>query len=115
MISSLDLTMIIFYDPDCGHCKEIPVIKQNWRMVKWRNKYRSHGKWVRPRKMVDFINTYDIGDWINNTEFKTFVDGEFNRQTTLMLPFPYIKQLYDINGTPKVYLLDNNKNIWSML
>ena len=26
-----DLTMIIFYDPDCGHCKkEIPVIKQNY-------------------------------------------------------------------------------------
>ena len=47
--------MIIFYDPDCGHCKkEIPVIKQNYD--EWLNdgisieviavKCR-----VRPRKM----------------------------------------------------------------
>ena len=31
-------------------------------------------------------------------------------KTTLIHPFLY-QQLYDINGTPKVYLLDNNKNI----
>ena len=111
-----DLTMVIFYDPDCGHCKkEIPVIKQNYDQ--WLKDGISievvavsveldRGKWT------DFINTYDIGDWTNVAEFKTYVDGEYNRQNDpYVTPFPYIKQLYDINGTPKVYLLDNEKKI----
>ena len=111
-----DLTMLIFYDPDCGHCKEVVSdVKQNYD--EWLNNSISieviavcveldRDKWI------DFINTYDTGDWINVAEFKTYVDGEFNRQNDpYVTPFPYIKQIYDINGTPKIYLLDNNKNI----
>ena len=62
--------------------------------------------------MRHFIKTYDTAGWINVAEFKTYVDGEFNRQNDpYVTPFPYIKQIYDINGTPKIYLLDNEKNI----
>jgi len=111
-----DLTMVIFYDPDCGHCKkEMPVIKQNYD--EWLNdgisiKVMAVSVELDRDKWTNFINTYDIGDWTNVAEFKTFVDGEFNRQNDpYVTPFPYIKQLYDINGTPKVYLLDKDKNI----
>ena len=63
-------------------------------------------------KWIEFINNYDTGDWINVAEFKTYVDGEFNRQNDpYVTPFPYVKQIYDINGTPKIYLLDKDKNI----
>jgi len=111
-----DLTMVIFYDPDCGHCKkEIPVIKQNydeWLKDGISISVMAVSVELDREKWVNFINTYDIGDWINVAEFKTFVDGEYNRENDLYVtPFPYIKQLYDINGTPKVYLLDKDKNI----
>jgi protein-disulfide isomerase len=113
---STDLTMIIFYDPDCGHCKkEIPVIKQNydeWLKDGISISVMAVSVELDREKWVDFIKTYDIGDWINAAEFKTFVDGEYNRENDpYVTPFPYIKQLYDINGTPKVYLLDKDKNI----
>ena len=111
-----DLTMLIFYDPDCGHCKEVVSdVKQNYD--EWLNNGISieviaicveldRDKWI------EFINNYDTGDWINVAEFKTYVDGEFNRQNDpYVTPFPYVKQIYDINGTPKIYLLDKDKNI----
>jgi thiol-disulfide isomerase/thioredoxin len=111
-----DFTVLIFYDPDCGHCKkELPVIKQK------------HDQWLKDgisvevycvsveldkEKWLEFIRTYDTEDWINVAEFRTYVDGEYNRDNDLYVtPFPYIKQLYDINGTPKVYLLDKEKRI----
>tara|TARA_Y100000991_G_scaffold215493_1_gene206133 strand:- start:3009 stop:4469 length:1461 start_codon:yes stop_codon:yes gene_type:complete len=111
-----DLTMLIFYDPDCGHCKEVVSdVKQNYD--EWLNNGISieviaicveldRDKWI------EFINNYDTGDWINVAEFKTYIDGEFNRQNDpYVTPFPYVKQIYDINGTPKIYLLDKDKNI----
>ena len=60
--------------------------------------------------MLKFIKTYDTGEFINVGEFRTIVDGEYFRENDPMAHlFPYIKQLYDINGTPKVYILDKNK------
>lgn len=111
-----DLTLLIFYDPDCGHCKkEIPVIKQNydeWLAKDWSISVMAVSVELDRGKWTDFINTYDIGDWVNVAEFKTFVDGEFNRQSDpFVTPFPFVKQIYDIQGTPKVYLLDKDKTI----
>ena len=95
-----DYTIVLFWDPDCGHCKhEIhalePWFKENaekynveifsvctdTNMVKWKAK----------------IKEYKIQDWIN-------VDGP--RSLT-----PNYHDLYDIISTPTVYLLDKDKNI----
>ncbi len=111
-----DFTLVVFYDPDCGHCKtEISSIKEKY------------DDWIKEGINVDvfavcvelekeewlsFIKTYDTGDFINVGEFKTIVDGEYFRENDpYVTPFPYIKQLYDINGTPKVYVLDKDKKI----
>lgn len=111
-----DFTVLIFYDPDCGHCKkEMPVIKQYYD--EWLEKGISVKVYavtveLDKEKWIKFIETYDIANWINVGEFKTYVDGEYNRENDIYVtPFPYIKQLYDINGTPKVYLLDKDKKI----
>ena len=111
-----DLTLLIFYDPDCGHCKkEIPVIKQNydeWLSKNWSISVMAVSVELDRKKWTEFIDTYDIGEWINVAEFKTFIDGEYNRQNDpYVTPFPFVKQVYDIQGTPKVYLLDKDKNI----
>ena len=72
-----DLTMVIFYDPDCGHCKkEIPVIKQNydeWLKEGISIEVMAVSVELDREKWTDFINTYDIGEWTNVAEFKTYV------------------------------------------
>lgn len=111
-----DFTLVIFYDPDCGHCKkEMPKIKEKY------DAWLQEGIGVdvfavcvelEKEEWLSFIRTYDIGDWINVGEFRTIVDGEYVRENDpYVTPFPYIKQLYDINGTPKVYVLDKDKKI----
>jgi thiol-disulfide isomerase/thioredoxin len=93
-------TLVIFWDPDCGHCKsEIKALKpwmdengdkygikifsvcSDTSIVKWKTK----------------INEYKIHDWIN-------VDGP--RSLT-----ENYHDLYDIISTPTIYLLDENKKI----
>ena len=67
---------------------------------------------LEKEEWLSFIKTYDTGEFINVGEFRTIVDGEYFRENDpYVTPFPYIKQLYDINGTPKVYVLDKNKKI----
>lgn len=93
-------TIIMFWDPDCGHCKTEIHQAQPWvaenaekynikifsvcsdtSIVKWKNK----------------IHEYKIQDWIN-------VDGP--RSLT-----ENYHDLYDIISTPTIYLLDKDKKI----
>ncbi|RUA26635.1 MAG: hypothetical protein DSY76_05820 [Bacteroidetes bacterium] len=93
-------TLVLFWDPDCGHCKhEIP------RLKKWidenKEKYgiqvfsvcsdTSIVKWKKS------IKTFGIEDWVN-------VDGP--RSIT-----PNYHDTYDIISTPTIYLLDDKKKI----
>ena len=111
-----DFTLVVFYDPDCGHCKtEMSSIKEkydNW--IKEGINVDVYAVCVELEKeeWLSFIKTYDTGAFINVGEFRTIVDGEYFRENDpYVTPFPYIKQLYDINGTPKVYVLDKDKKI----
>jgi len=93
-------TLVLFWDPDCGHCKH-----EIHELIKWYNEYTkeydvkifsvcsdtSVAKWTQK------INEYKIHDWIN-------VDGP--RSLT-----ENYHDLYDIISTPTIYLLDNKKKI----
>ena len=103
-------TVVVFWDPSCGHCKtEIPVIDSFYR-ASWQKKNvkmyavlteteKEKGAWT------NFIRAHNIGDWINVYQTKEAADKEAKSQ------FPSYRQLYDITLTPTLYLLDKDKHI----
>lgn len=94
-----DYTVMVFWDVDCGHCRdEIPVLLETYNDLK-RQKidvkvysvYMQHDgekylKYIAENKLP-WINVYD-GTHSNNT-----------------------LQKYDVNSTPIIYVLDKNKTI----
>jgi thiol-disulfide isomerase/thioredoxin len=93
-------TLILFWDPDCGHCRhEIPRIKK-WmdeNGQKYDVKIYSVCSDTSMVKWTKSIKEFGIEDWIN-------VDGP--RSIT-----PEYHDLYDIISTPTIYLLDKDKKI----
>lgn len=95
-----EYTILLFWDPDCGHCKHEIHEAQPWT-VENSEKYgvkvfavcsdTSVVKWTKK------IHEYKIHDWIN-------VDGP--RSLT-----ENYHDLYDIISTPTIYLLDKDKKI----
>ncbi|MCK5856528.1 MAG: DUF4369 domain-containing protein [Bacteroidales bacterium] len=93
-------TIVMFWDPDCGHCKhEIPRVKK-WvddNGDKYGVKVFSICSDTNVVKWKKSIKTFKIESWIN-------VDGP--RSLT-----PNYHDLYDIISTPVIYLLDDKKRI----
>jgi len=93
-------TIVLFWDPDCGHCRhEIPRVK-NWvdeNGVKYGVKVFSVCSDTNVVKWKKSIKDFKIESWIN-------VDGP--RSLT-----PNYHDLYDIISTPTIYLLDDKKRI----
>lgn len=92
-----EYTVLIFWDPNCGHCKKvvpklsetmdsIPDTKAQVFAVCLENNEPEWKKFVEEKKL-DFINVWDP---YNQTNFR---------------------KLYDINSTPVIFLLDKNKEI----
>ena len=97
-----DYTILYFWDPDCGHCKK-----------------------TTP-KVIDFYKTYkDSSISIVaictklNTDAKPkcleYIEGKKDMDLFINAFDPFLrsryKQKYDIRSTPKVYILDKDKNI----
>lgn len=58
-----------------------------------------HSEWV------SFIADKNIGDWTHVYKTKEMEDADYAAQ------IPSFRQLYDINVTPTLYLLDKDKRI----
>lgn len=93
------LTILVFWEPDCGHCKkEIPLIKKDvW------DKYQNLGikifavfTQVETEEWTTFIQENQLEEWIN-------VYDPYNQSN--------FRNLYDIYSTPTIYILDENKKI----
>ena len=96
-----DYTWILFWDPDCGHCK-----KSMPKFVKYYNEVTKEGHDVKVfsicteielDKWRKFVNEKGISDWINVAD-----------STLMRVNF---RELYDIKSTPKLFILDKNKKI----
>lgn len=92
-------TVVIFYDPDCGHCqKEVPKLYKDFYSVyktkgvkvfainATHSKLDSWKKFIKENKL-DWINVHDSG------------------------PYYDFSKTYDITSYPVIYLLDENKLI----
>ena len=103
-----DFTVVIFWDPNCGHCKdEVPradsFYRANWKaknvkMYAVMTEYDKEG-WIK------FINIHDLKEWTHVHQTLQMVKADTEAQK------PSFKQLYDITQTPTLYLLDKEKRI----
>ena len=95
-------TILFFYDPTCGHCKEvIPVVNRVFLehkkngikvyAVSTENQYDEWRKMMRSRP--------ELQGWINVCRVDRYA------------PWPYYKQDYNIVANPTMFILDENGRI----
>ncbi|MFN0083685.1 MAG: redoxin domain-containing protein [Ferruginibacter sp.] len=103
-------TVVVFWDPSCGHCKqELPRIDSIYR-ANWQKKnvkiyaVLSESEKMKP-EWLSYIREHNIGHWINVYQTKSSLDLETKEQR------PSYRQLYDVVLTPTLYLLDKDKRI----
>ncbi|MCY7291643.1 MAG: TlpA family protein disulfide reductase, partial [Ferruginibacter sp.] len=105
-----DYTVVVFWDPTCGHCKEeIPRIDSIYR-ANWQKKnVKIYAVLSENEKLkadwLSYIKEHNITDWINVYQTKESVETESKEQK------PSYRQLYDVTLTPTLYLLDKEKRI----
>ena len=97
-----DFTVLLFWAPDCGHCKKaIP------HVVEFYDKYSSKGVEILAvctktgsdmKECWDGVEEKEMGKWINTVD--PFLRSKY-------------KQIYDIRTTPRIFVLDKDKTIIS--
>lgn len=100
---------IMFWDPNCGHCKETVPRVDSIYMAKWK----SFGVKIVGVNVDDaamdtwkkFINEHHLTGWVHLYQPKSMKDDEAKRGA------PNFRQLYDVFKTPTLYLLDGDKRI----
>ena len=92
-------TLLYFYEPSCGHCKEVTPKLYN----QVYQKYKSKGLEIiamyimtDKKEWKDFLDKHQLFDWINA--------WDPNRQS-------FYWQFFDTSTTPGIYLLDKDKKI----
>ncbi len=97
-----DYTVLVFYEPHCGHCKkEVP---------KLMDYYRDSLKAMNV-KIFTVYTQYDKDEWIEFLDAKNlYEDGWYNIWDG---PYPHsrFRDFYDIYSTPVIYVLDKDKII----
>lgn len=111
-------TLVIFWDPDCGHCKEqVPKVDSLYRL-RWKNAGvkvvgvlsdgsgydEAKAKEVHTR-WTEYIRTQKLNNWIHLYQTTAMRKAEQASQT------PGFRQAYDVFQTPTIYLLDEQKRI----
>ncbi len=103
-------TLVIFWDPNCGHCKEeIPRVDSFYRALWQKKGLKIYAVLSESEKQKDswitYLREHKIGDWTNVYQTQEMADTEAKDLR------PSFRQLYDIAVTPTMYLLDKEKRI----
>jgi thiol-disulfide isomerase/thioredoxin len=103
-------TIVVFWDPTCGHCKEVLPKLDSFYRAKWKAaglKIFAIGKETdgNRKDWLNFINELQIQDWTHvyysKADDKDRIDNNI----------PGYSQLYDVLTFPTLYLLDKDKRI----
>ncbi len=104
-----EFTLVVFWDPTCGHCKEeIPRIDSIYR-ASWKAKglrvYSVLSDNDKKKEWITFVKEKKLTDWVHVYETKEMEKIVSDSQK------PSFRQLYDVIQTPTVFLLDKEKRI----
>ncbi|GHS95338.1 hypothetical protein FACS1894207_4540 [Bacteroidia bacterium] len=103
-------TVVVFWDPTCGHCKEeLPridsIYKARWKAMGVKL-YSVNVNEARMDDMKQFVQEHHFSpDWLITYQTKEARLAEQKANE------PNYRQLYDVFKTPTLYLLDDDKHI----
>ena len=107
-----DYTILCFWDPNCGHCKEeMPridsVYQANWKIhqVKIYAVLTEDDKQDLKKEWINYIKAHKLSDWVHVYQTKEMEKAGLDAQKASF------RQLYDVTITPTLYLLDKDKHI----
>lgn len=107
-----DYTVVCFWDPNCGHCKEeIPhldsIYHASWKKhnVKMFAVLSADSKTDMKPEWLKYIHQHKIDEWVNVYQTKEMEEKGIAAQR------PSFRQLYDVIMTPTLFLLDKEKRI----
>lgn len=111
-------TLLVFWDPDCGHCREqVPLIDSLYN-AEWNKTgmkligvlvdtiRKDNSSWPAVRKKwIAFIADKKLQGW------EHWYESLDMRNENIRKNIPNFRQNYDVYQTPTIYLLDENKRI----
>ena len=103
-------TLVVIWDPMCGHCKEIVPRLDSAYNAKWKNmglKFFALARETDGKKSdwLSFIHDHHLNEWTHVYYSKQADEA----RTTAGIPS--YSQLYDVQSFPTLYLLDKDKRI----
>ncbi len=107
---SADFTLVVFWDPTCGHCKEVLPRLDSFFRAKWKGegmKIYAVARETDGNKTdwLNFISQKSLKDWVH--VFYSKAEDKARIEANI----PGYSQLYDVQSFPTLYLLDKDKRI----
>ncbi len=108
--TSAPYTLLVIWDPTCGHCKEtVPKLDSLYR-AKWKAmgvKLFGLAKETEGKRSdwLDFIGKHQLNEWVH-----VYYSKEAE-QARVQAGIPGYSQLFDVQSFPTLYLLDKDKRI----